>query len=217
MITENLSTLKIHKLSQKQYERELENGNIDETALYLTPDQEIDLSPYATLEDIKDKANTKHSHDMSDVIGITPIEKGGTNATTAAQARVNLDINVQMYTSLSQIGLSGAVSVATVCETLPANSILMFSNSTTGLTTYISDAPITYTDIEFHKTNGRCLVTAGATGTLNPRKFESTWHPSSGWSGWREVLTSILNSVHYGTTLPAAGTVGRIFFKKVSG
>lgn len=38
MITENLSTLKIHKLTQEQYDRELENGNIDETALYLTPD-----------------------------------------------------------------------------------------------------------------------------------------------------------------------------------
>ena len=35
--TQNLSTLKIHKLSQEQYLRELEAGNIDEYALYLTP------------------------------------------------------------------------------------------------------------------------------------------------------------------------------------
>lgn len=41
MITENLSTLKIHKLSQAQYDRELEAGRIDENALYLTPDEEI--------------------------------------------------------------------------------------------------------------------------------------------------------------------------------
>lgn len=40
MITENLSTLKIHKLTQEQYNRELATGNIDETALYLTPDDE---------------------------------------------------------------------------------------------------------------------------------------------------------------------------------
>ena len=39
MITENLSTLKIHKLTQKQYERELAAGRIDENALYLTPDE----------------------------------------------------------------------------------------------------------------------------------------------------------------------------------
>ena len=36
MITENLSTLKIHKLSQEQYDRELEAGRIDKNALYLT-------------------------------------------------------------------------------------------------------------------------------------------------------------------------------------
>lgn len=39
MITENLSTLKIHKLTQAQYERELEAGRIDASALYLTPDE----------------------------------------------------------------------------------------------------------------------------------------------------------------------------------
>ena len=38
MTTENLSTLKIHKLTKTQYERELVAGRIDENALYLTPD-----------------------------------------------------------------------------------------------------------------------------------------------------------------------------------
>ena len=38
MITENLSTLKIHKLTKEQYDRELAAGRIDENALYLTPD-----------------------------------------------------------------------------------------------------------------------------------------------------------------------------------
>lgn len=45
MITENLSTLKIHKLTQAQYDRELEAGNIDPNALYLTPEEEIDMTP----------------------------------------------------------------------------------------------------------------------------------------------------------------------------
>lgn len=39
MNTENLSTLKIHKLTKAQYERELAAGNIDPNALYLTPDE----------------------------------------------------------------------------------------------------------------------------------------------------------------------------------
>jgi hypothetical protein len=40
MKQENLSTLKIHRLTQEQYDRVLQNGNIDENALYLTPNEE---------------------------------------------------------------------------------------------------------------------------------------------------------------------------------
>lgn len=39
MITENLSTLKINKLSEEQYKRAYAAGRIDPTALYLTPDE----------------------------------------------------------------------------------------------------------------------------------------------------------------------------------
>lgn len=39
MITENLSTLKINKLSQEQYDRVRAAGNLDETALYLVEDE----------------------------------------------------------------------------------------------------------------------------------------------------------------------------------
>ena len=46
MKTENLSTLKIHKLSKVQYERELAAGRIEENALYLTPDEESDSVKY---------------------------------------------------------------------------------------------------------------------------------------------------------------------------
>ena len=41
MVTENLSTLKIHKLTKAQYEREKNKGALDENALYLTPDDDI--------------------------------------------------------------------------------------------------------------------------------------------------------------------------------
>ena len=46
MKTENISTLKIHKLTQAQYDRELAAGNIDPNALYLTPDENADLSDF---------------------------------------------------------------------------------------------------------------------------------------------------------------------------
>lgn len=58
MITENLSTLKIHKLSKQQYQRELEAGNIDESAIYLTPVEQINLSNYVTQDDLSNSINT---------------------------------------------------------------------------------------------------------------------------------------------------------------
>lgn len=70
MLTENVSTLKIHKLTKAQYERELAAGNIDAYALYLTPDEEIDLSGYATIEQLNNKAGTEHNHEISDVTGL---------------------------------------------------------------------------------------------------------------------------------------------------
>lgn len=63
LITENLSTLKIHKLTQEQYDRALASGNIDPNALYLTPDEGIDLSAYATVEQLNNKADSSHNHD----------------------------------------------------------------------------------------------------------------------------------------------------------
>ena len=45
METKNLETLKIHRLSQAQYDRELEAGNIDENAIYLTPEERIEYIP----------------------------------------------------------------------------------------------------------------------------------------------------------------------------
>lgn len=61
MKTENVSTLKIHKLTQEQYDRELAAGNIDATALYLTPDEEVDLSGLATKDEVSSTYETKES------------------------------------------------------------------------------------------------------------------------------------------------------------
>lgn len=61
--SEVLSTLKIHKLTQEQYDQALDNGTLEDNAIYLTPDEEIDLSGYATIDQLNEKANTEHSHD----------------------------------------------------------------------------------------------------------------------------------------------------------
>ena len=85
MIKENLSTLEIHQMTRAQYNREEEAGNLDKHAIYITPDEEINLTPYATIDyvDSQDynnlvlvqdlqsqmnnalagKSNTTHTHD----------------------------------------------------------------------------------------------------------------------------------------------------------
>ena len=55
-----------------QYDRELDAGNIDANALYLTPDEAIDLSQYATKEEVGAKANVSHTHSVEDVNGALP-------------------------------------------------------------------------------------------------------------------------------------------------
>jgi hypothetical protein len=64
LITENLSTLKIHKLTQAQYDRELSAGNIDANALYLTPDEDVDLSGYATQEQVNTAIEALDADDL---------------------------------------------------------------------------------------------------------------------------------------------------------
>ena len=96
LLTENVSTLKIHKLTREQYEEKLANGTIDETALYLTPDEEIDLTPYATIEQLNEKSDIGHTHVISDV--------------TDLQAK--LDSNLATSKSYTDTKVSGLASTA---------------------------------------------------------------------------------------------------------
>lgn len=54
MITENVSTLQIHKLTQEQYESALENGELNDNSIYLTP---TIIKDYAFKSDLETKAD----------------------------------------------------------------------------------------------------------------------------------------------------------------
>lgn len=45
MKVEDLQTLTIHQLNQEQFKRLVESGDYDETAIYLTPDEETGVPP----------------------------------------------------------------------------------------------------------------------------------------------------------------------------
>lgn len=63
MKTENISTLKINKLTQTQYDREVENGNVEENALYLIPE----------IEKVGELSNLKTSNKSSIVDAINEL------------------------------------------------------------------------------------------------------------------------------------------------
>lgn len=58
LITENLSTLKIHKLTQEQYDRESRAGRLDESAFYLTPEEEYETKSDASEKYVNAKSYT---------------------------------------------------------------------------------------------------------------------------------------------------------------
>ena len=49
MIIQDLATLKIHRLTQEQYDKALAEGVLDETALYLTPEEEVTVDDTLTI------------------------------------------------------------------------------------------------------------------------------------------------------------------------
>lgn len=65
--TEVLSTLEIYKLTQEEYEQAVKDGTIVENAIYLTPEEDIDLSGYATIDQLNSKADRNHGHEIEDV------------------------------------------------------------------------------------------------------------------------------------------------------
>lgn len=107
MKTESISTLKIHKLTQAQYDRELAAGNIDENALYLTPDEAVDSSVLdAHMEDTdkhvtsgektnwnaaKTHADSAHAPSNAQANVIESISVNGTKQTIANKA-VNITV-----------------------------------------------------------------------------------------------------------------------------
>ena len=57
MIIENLTTLKINQLTKAQYEAALAAGTVNENELYMTEETNVDLTDFATKEELNTKSN----------------------------------------------------------------------------------------------------------------------------------------------------------------
>lgn len=89
MITENLSTLKIHQLSQGQFEREQAAGNVDETAFYVTPDTSLSYEP----QDLPEKQQAQARANIG-AVSMKLLWKNSDPTSEYAAQKVALDLSV---------------------------------------------------------------------------------------------------------------------------
>lgn len=193
MTRENLQILKIHKLTQEQYDREKEANRLDSNALYLTPDRSAII--------------------VDDTLSIPG---------AAADAKAVRDaISIKTYTSADQIGCTYGSSLEEIYNALPNNSIFMcgaenFTDSSWNLPNTLG------TILVFKQAPARnVFLFFGKNPDIGDFRmfFDRNNKPTGEWVCY---LSSILNKNLYGDKLPGEDgepythVEGRIFFKKVT-
>lgn len=120
------------------------------------------------------------------------------------------------YENLIGTGLvSASATTETVVKAMPTYSQFTWSH-TKNTAVYLTDAPADY---------GVCTLIRGFSenyihgwffshdGEVYRYKYNASTTKKNGWT---KMMSNVLTSIEYGTSLPAAGTPGRIFFKRVS-
>jgi hypothetical protein len=135
MITENLTGLNVHKLTQEQYDRELEAGRIDENAIYLTPAEELDLSMYPLSSEIEGiyetKENVLNMLNESDRFSFK-LKPEGTELVASEDAPINL--NSVEYLKVGNYYCKTDAAAKNITNS-PSSSIFLMRVYSPGLTT----------------------------------------------------------------------------------
>lgn len=101
---EHLPTLKIYRLTQEQYEEKLANNDIDETALYITPDEE-GYTQIQIDEILSGKANVIHNHSIEDV---TNLQNKLDSKVPTSRTINNKPLTANITLSASDVGASAS-------------------------------------------------------------------------------------------------------------
>lgn len=146
--------------------------------------------------------------------GYTPV-KGKDYFTEADKAEMAERVkNAFIYSYLPDTGFAtGPDTTANVVARMPGDSTIIFTLND-DKNSILTDLPILYGVCVLVKGVNNSFpfgiatnITGGVSYILNRK---------SGEISWTRILTNVLSAEDYGDTLPAAGTPGRIFFKKVS-
>ena len=161
------------------------------TAIYVLVSHLNAANPHKiTLKSIGAAASS-HTHEVADINGTLGIANGGTGATTAKDAREKLG---------AAATITGAATTIANTDLTASRALVSDSNGKVGV------SAVTATELGY--LDG---VTSNVQTQLNGKVPNSA-------AGQKDLLTTgntVLSSYQYGTTLPTAGTKGRIFFKKV--
>ena len=173
MITENVSTLKIHRLTQAQYDRALADGTLEENALYLTPDSNTE--GYVTEDDLNTamtaKANVTHASQHAST---------GSDPITPADIKAFNQVSVYYPASASQ-------SADTLLDGL---ALIACSTSLNAELYAIFNTGFAYVMTGFYNSvsaNGNRFQLALAYNSTIPKM--AIRHYASSWSAWKQVAT----------------------------
>ena len=154
--------------------------------------------------------------------GTLGIANGGTGAATVTAALMALNEvsgtplrGAMVYNNLQSAGLvDAACTTAEVAEAMPEGSFFVWSH-TTNATIHITDAPVSYGTVYLFKGAGMNYV-SGFFISVGGYAYQYKHHTTTtSRNGWYKIVSNVLTSVEYGTSLPTDDyTAGRIFFKK---